>query len=33
MAKLRNQRELTQTAYVGGEKGANGFRRVDGMGT
>jgi len=33
MAKLRNQSELTQTAYVGGENGAKGSRRVEGMGT
>ena len=30
MAKLKNQSELTQTAYVGGEK-AGGIDSVEGM--
>jgi hypothetical protein len=33
MTRLRNQRVFTQMAYVGGENGASGSRRVEGIGT
>ena len=33
MARLRNQSELTQTAYTGGTNGRDGSRSEDGMET